>query len=155
MGFLDTVRRVLHMENHPARDVERAWGLNDDTVVAESEEDAPPEPKEAGLYDRTNWQKKMKRILEGLPATRPQWAELMTEAKALQLDPAWIKECSLEQFAMLVRRAVSDRHFSETEHKTLDLARDLIGLSEDQAEAILHSIVAEAQTFFGQDVRKG
>lgn len=151
MGFLDTVRRVLHMDNHPARDVAAAWGLEEEPAP---EAAAAAEAKEAGLYDRTNWQKKMKRILEGLPATQPQWEEVMKEAKALQLDPSWIKQCELAEFKMLVRRAVSDRHFSESEHKTLDLARDLIGLPEDKAEAILHAIVAEAQKFFGEEVRK-
>jgi hypothetical protein len=152
MGFLDTVRRVLHIENHPARGVEHAWGLDEDTIA--SEENAALEAQEAGLYDRTNWQKKMQRILQELPASAPQWQELMTEAKALQLDPSWIKQCELAEFKMLVRRAVSDRHFSEREHATLDLARDLIGLPEDKAEAILHGIVAEAEKFFGKDVRK-
>jgi hypothetical protein len=53
---------------------------------------------------------------------------------------------------MLVRQAVSDRHVTEDEHHKLELARDLIGLPEDKAEAILHAIVAEAEAFFGKPV---
>ena len=53
---------------------------------------------------------------------------------------------------MLVRRAVADRKVTEDEHQKLDLARDLIGLSEADAEAALHDIVAEAKSFFDKSV---
>lgn len=146
MGFFDAVRRALHRDNHPARDVARAWGLEDENEEAENH------AADASLYDRAQWQKKMKRILAGLPETRPEWTELMTEARALNLEAAWIRECEVEEFKLLVRRAVADRHFTETEHRRLDLARDLIGLPEDQAEKLLHNIIADAEKFFGGTV---
>ena len=55
---------------------------------------------------------------------------------------------------MLIRQAVSDRHVTEEEHRKLDLARDLIGIPEAEAEAILHAIVAEAEAFFGKPVEE-
>ncbi len=145
MGFFDTVRRVLHIDNHPAAAVEHTWGLDD-------QETGPGDAAEAGLYDRSQWQKKMKRILEGLPGTKPEWADLKSDARALNLDAAWVAKSELAEFTLLVRRAVSDRHFTEEEHRKLDLARDLIGLPEDRAEAVLHGVVAEAEKFFGKKV---
>jgi hypothetical protein len=55
---------------------------------------------------------------------------------------------------MLIRRAVSDRHFTEEEHRRLDQVRDLMGLPDTEAEAILHTIIAEAEAFFGKPVEE-
>ncbi len=146
MGFFDTLRRVLHIDNHPARDVAHAWGLDEEStgegVVA----------SEVGLYDRAQWQKKLKRVLEGLPATKPEWADLAADARALNMDAAWVKKVELDEFMLLVRRAISDRHFTEDEHRKLDVARDLMGLSEEKAEEVLHGVIAEAEKFFGKKV---
>jgi hypothetical protein len=147
MGFFDTVRRVLHIDNHPARDVSRAWGLDEEGAVPEEDH-----PADTSKYDQAQWQKKMKRILGDLPGSKPSWAELMAEARALKLDPEWLKRCQREEFALLVRRAVSDRHFTEAEHRKLDVARELIGIPEAEAEATLHSVIAEAEKFFGKAV---
>jgi len=145
MGFFDTVRRVLHIDNHPASEVAQAWGLDEETEPG-------AEAAEAGLYDRAQWQKKLKRILEGLPTSKSEWADLAADARALNLDPKWIEKIETAEFTLLVRKAVSDRHFTEEEHRKLDLARDLIGISEERAEAILHAVVAEAEKFFGKKV---
>lgn len=147
MGFFDTVRRVLHIDNHPAQGVNHAWGLDDENTPA-----AGSEVVEAGVYDRTQWRKKLKRILEGLPATKPEWAELAADACALNFDGSWLENVELDEFTLLVRRAISDRHFTEEEHRKLDLARDLIGLSEGRAEEILHGVIAEAEKFFGKKI---
>jgi hypothetical protein len=150
MGFFDALKRVLggHAQGDqvPApHGLARAWGLDDGAANAEG-------LAEASEYDRAQWLRKLKRILSGLPETRGEWPELIADAKALALDPAWIKECEREEFLLLVRRAVADRKFTEAEHRKLDLARDLIGLPEAEAEAALHSIVAEAESFFGKSV---
>jgi hypothetical protein len=151
MGFFDTLRRVLGGEQRgpeagtPAKDVTAAWGLEEGGA-------ANPADLGAGAYDRANWQKKLKRVLGELPDSEHQWPELMAEAKALKLDPEWVTRCQVEEFMLLIRRAVSDRHFTEAEHRKLDLARDLIGIPEAEAEAALHSVVAEAETFFGKSV---
>ncbi len=143
MGFFDTLRRVLGQK--PATDkVSAAWGLNES-----AEPQGLGDPK---AYDRVQWQKKMKRILDELPASRHEWDELMSEARALHFDPEWLTRTQVDEFLLLVRRAVSDRHFSEEEHRKLDLARDLIGIPEPEAEAALHAIVAEAESFFGKSV---
>jgi hypothetical protein len=147
MGFFDSLRKALHRD-HPgtvAPELAAAWGLAEDGTAGAPEADA-------SLYDRANWLKKMKRILNELPDSESQWTELMTEARALNFDPDWVTKSQIDEFLLLIRRAVSDRHFTETEHRKLDLARDLIGIPEAEAEAALHSIVAEAETFFGKTV---
>ena len=70
----------------------------------------------------------------------------------MEFDPAWVAKCQRDEFQLLIRCAVSDRRFTETEHRTLDLARDLIGIPEAEAEAALHAVVAEAESFFGKAV---
>src|SRR5262245_43730422 len=146
MGFFDTLKRVLGTEQGAVeRRVADAWGLD-------VEGEATDRPNETGQYDRAQWQKKLRRILEELPGSQTEWDGLKTEARALQLDPNWVAKCQYDEFLFLIRRAVSDGVFSEHEHRKLDLARDLIGLSEVDAEAALHSIVSEAETFFGKSV---
>lgn len=147
MGFIESLKRVLgHDQGKAPRDLARAWNLDDEpTEVAEVLENV-------GLYDRAQWHKKMKRILDELPASQPEWADLMVEASALHLDKDWVTQSQVDEFLLLIRRAVSDRHFTEREHRKLDLARDLIGIPEAEAEAALHSVVAEAESFFGGSV---
>jgi hypothetical protein len=153
MGFFDTLRRVLTGEHSAPAPV-----LDDQST-------APPAPSRAQLseaptpgpdvYDRVQWQKKLKRILEELPSSESEWTSLMTEGRALGFEPTWIHHCQLEEFQMLIRKAVSDRHVTEEEHRKLDLARNLIGIPEAEAEALLHTIVTEAERFFGKPVQNG
>jgi hypothetical protein len=166
MGFLDTLRHVLGRDRDREQVPEalaRAWGLGGGEGAAEeagptpssgpeSEAQAGAEGADSSEYDRAQWRKKMARILDGLPASRPAWAVLMTEAKALKLNEAWMHQCQVEEFRLLVRRAVADRKVSASEHHKLDLARDLIGIPEDDAEVTLRSVIAEAETFFGRPV---
>ena len=155
MGFFDSLRRVLHRDasGPAAGDLAAAWGLTEDGADA-----GPTHPGElaedASVYDRANWLTKMKRILDELPDSKHEWAELMSESRALNLGPDWVTRSQVEEFLLLVRRAVSDRHFTEADHRKLDLARDLIGIPEAEAEAALHSIVAEAESFFGKSVEE-
>jgi hypothetical protein len=145
MGFFDTLRRVLTGDDPrptATSDVDRRAGL------------LPPEAGTPGVYDLTQWQKKLKRILDELPGSQAQWPELQAEARAMGFDGDWVRRCQLEEFRMMVRRAVSDRHFTEDEHRKLDLARDLIGIPEAEAEAILHAIIAEAEAFFGKPIEE-
>ncbi len=82
MGFFDSLRKVLHRD-HPAAlapNLAAAWGLAEEGGEDEAGHDA-------SLYDRANWLKKMKRILNELPASEPQWAELMSEARRLGIRP--------------------------------------------------------------------
>ena len=94
----------------------------------------------------------MKRILAKLPESRTQWDDLIREAGALGFDADWVEQCQREEFALMVRLAVSDHGVTLQEHSKLELARTLIGLSEDEAEATLHTIAAEAEAFFGKPV---
>jgi hypothetical protein len=156
MGFFDALRRVLTHDRHAnvSKETERriraAWGLEDEEQPSAAPGALGPE---ASSYDRSRWLKRLRRILDELPASQPEWQELTTEAHALNFDPAWIAERQREEFEFLVRRAVSDRVVSETEHRKLELARKLINLPESEAEQILHRVLAEAEAFFGAPVK--
>jgi len=152
MGFFDTLRQVLtgaHPATAPApSDPKPVPGLAGDKHRSETPTPGPD------VYDQVQWQKKLKRVLDELPASQAEWPILMTEARALGFDAPWVHDCHREEFQMLIRQAVSDRHVTEEEHRKLDLARDLIGIPESEAEAILHAIVAEAEALFGKPVEE-
>ena len=151
MGFFNALRRSLGGESAPkytSREVEaRFLGVEPDELPL-----SPETPFESGVYDRAQWAKKFKRVLAELPASRADWEDVAAEARAMDFDPAWVSQCGRDEFALLVRRAVADRVVTEAEHRTLDLARDLIGIPDDEAVAILHAVVAEAESFFGESV---
>lgn len=164
MGFFDALRRVLDAERDDRGDrgdprmSETVTGdgsahpeYPDGRVVAAdpAEMAAPPRTTD---YDRDQWHRKLKRILERLPATEGEWPDLMREAGGLGLDPAWVEHSQREEFALLVRRAVADRTVTLEEHRKLEQARLLIGLPDAEAESILSGVVAEAEDFFGRPV---
>jgi hypothetical protein len=169
MGFFDALKRVLSHETHPQvseesrRRIRDAWGLGDEEPEGETETDAGSarESQSSGSgqtaasgYDRAQWEKKLRKILDELPGSRGHWQELMADAHALGFDAAWTAGRQREEFAFLVRRAVAHRVVSEDDHSKLDLARKLIGMSEGEAEETLHSIMAEASAFFGSPVQE-
>ena len=142
----------------PRSAIRAAWGLEDEEAsgtAAGPKPDRPEGPEGAGAsaYDRSQWAKRLRRILDALPASQPQRHELSTDAQALKLEEEWMADRQREEFAFLVRRAVADRVVSEEEHRRLDLARKLIGMPEAEAEQILHAIMAEAEAFFGTPVK--
>ncbi len=151
MGFFDTLRRVLSGDRPGSdaaprpRNVNEAWGLDQESSPSGG----------TGEYDRAQWLKKMKRILDELPDSRTEWDELMSEARALHMDPDWITRSQVDEFILLIRRAVADREFTEAEHRKIDLARALIGIPEAEAEAALQSVVHEAESFFKKPVEEG
>lgn len=163
MGFFETLRRVLTGDP-------RSQGLPGESLrpseldlgdsphpefphrVPAADPAAMAAPPATSDYDRDQWRRKLKRILEKLPTSQPEWTDLMADAGALALDVAWVEQCQRDEFALLVRRAVSDRHVTLAEHSTLELARTLIGIPEAEAEATLHAIVAEAQEFFNKPI---
>jgi len=146
MGFLDTLRQVMGNESSkPARAlVSRAEGQGATALVAAGEE-VP--------YDKAQWLKKLKRILDELPESGKEWETLEFDAKARSFDPEWITQNLRNEFLLLVRRVVADQVVTEAEHLKLDLARRLIHMPEAEAEEALHSIVTEAESFFGKPVR--
>jgi hypothetical protein len=147
MGFLDTLRRVLTGQ-HSLPDLNPDDAPADDPARSEAPTPGPE------VYDRVQWQKRLKRILTELPDTQAEWPDLLTDARALGFEPDWVHDCQLEEFRMLIRQAVADRHVTEEEHRKLDLARDLIGIPEVEADKILHAIVSEAEAFFGKPVEE-
>ncbi len=136
MGFFSALKRLLpHAGHAQAGDESRqriraAWGLDDDeadTDTANRGDDSRPANASTGTnasaFDRAQWQKKLRRILDELPGSQPQWHDLMTEAHALQLDPDWIAGRQREEFSFIVRRAVADKVISESDHHKLELAQ--------------------------------
>lgn len=155
MGFFNALRRVITDDRaaKPAfdpREIEARYA--DDAGQADEAPLPEAAPFESGKYDRAQWAKKVKRVLDELPESRPQWDDLVAEARAMGFDPAWVNRCQVDEFMLLLRRVVADRVVTEAEHRKLDLARDLIGIPEDEAVAALDSIVAEAESFFGDKV---
>ena len=151
MGFFDALSRVLTGNKTPAytpREIEAIHlGVDPDDLPI-----APEDQFESGEFDRTQWAKKVKRILERLPESQSEWADALAESKAMDFAPRWIDQCIRDEFTMLVRRAVADRVVTEAEHRKLDFARDLLSIPDPEAEAILHKVVSEAETFFGKSV---
>jgi len=148
MGFFDALRRSLGGEATPkytAREIEaRYLGVDPDELPLPAET-----PFESGVYDRAQWAKKLKRVLTELPESRGEWDDIAAEARAMDFDPAWVEQCGRDEFTLLVRRAVADRVVTEAEHRKIDMARDLIGIPDAEAVAILNQVVAEAESFFG------
>lgn len=127
-----------------------AWGLAEDEVTTSA-----PRPIAADSsldYDRAQWVRKLKNILEELPDSEPRWEQLVRDARAKGFDESWMQGMMLGEFSLLVRRAVSDRVFTDREKRKLELARNLVGLSEVDAESIYASVVKEAESFFGEEV---
>ena len=161
MRFIDVMKRLLPHASHATatdearRRIRAAWGLEDESPADSpiDERPAPSENRGASDYDRSQWTKRLRRVLDELPASQAQWHELVTDAHALELEPEWIGDRYREEFEFLVRRAVADRVVSEEEHHKLELARRLIGMPEEEAERALHSIIAEAENFFGTRVK--
>jgi len=165
MGFLSALRRVLGAEVDPGNDradrlaLAESFGVSDTShpefpngrapAADPAEMAAPPATTD---YDTIQWRKKLKRILEHLPDAQGQWADLLQEAGALGLDPQWVARAQREEFALIVRRIVSDRVVTPQEHQKLELARTLIGIPESEAVATLNAIVAEAAAFFGKSI---
>lgn len=168
MGFFDALRRVLSHEKHghlseeTKQRIRDAWGLNEEELPSEPEAEETGQASAgrevlastASAYDRSQWQRRLRRIFDELPDSHAEWNDLMADAHALKLEPTWIRDRQQEEFAFMIRRAVADRVVTESEHQRLDLARTLIGITEAEAEDRLHSIMAEAEAFFGAPVKE-
>ncbi|MDX2038886.1 MAG: hypothetical protein SFX72_19730 [Isosphaeraceae bacterium] len=121
------------------------WGI-DESEVAEGSTGSSD-------YDRSNWRRKLGRILDRLPASESEWADFLADAHALGFEPEWITQACREEFALLVRRAVADHVVTDAEHRKLDIAQILLEIPEAEAERIFESVVAEAEAFFGKRIR--
>ena len=161
MGFFDALKRVLphashaHATDDAQKRIRAAWGLEDEepSDAESAHKTALPEGGGASAYDRSQWAKRLRRVLDELPASQPQWHELSTDAHALEIEEEWMADRYRGEFEFLVRRAVADRVVSEEEHHKIELARKLMGMPEAEAEKILHTIMAEAEAFFGAPVK--
>jgi hypothetical protein len=154
MGFFDSLRRTLG--SAPTEGVgpinprlAGALGVDDEGDPATA---AVPEPFHGSEYDRKGWRKKLKLILDGLPDSRDLFTGHMAEGLALGIEPETIRAWGRDGFVLLVRRVVADRVVTESEHRKLDLARDLLEIPDAEAVQVLHDIVAEAEQFFGGTV---
>jgi hypothetical protein len=120
--------------------------------VPAADPEAMAAPPRTSTYDRDQWRRKLGRILGSLPRSEHEWADLQQEAGALNLDPEWLAHAYREEFGMMIRKIVSDTHVTPEEHQKLDLARSLMGISDEDAETTLRTIVGEAESFFGKSV---
>ena len=148
MGFFDSLRRAMGSHSKADERLSAVWSLND-TDEQDRQILSEPEPFHGSEYDRKNWRKKLKRILEDLPDSKGEWAGHLAEAHALGIRPDQLGTWVRDEFALLVRKTVADRVVTEAEHRKLDLARELLQIPDDEAEQILHDVVAEAEKFFG------
>lgn len=122
------------------------WGLEDTD---------PSVPNTASLdYDRLQWRKHLKRLLGELPMSQDRWPDLHTEASALGFEADWLHATFVDEFRLLVRRAVADCVFTDEERARLELARSLVGLEESEAAVILKQTIAEAESFFGKSIAR-
>lgn len=154
MGLFDLLNGARHrastLDERTRGKLLEAWGLADEEVAARAPEVTPEgTPLD---YDRTQWVRKLRHILDELPESEPRWGQLVQEARAKQFDEAWVRRLMLEEFAMMIRRAVADRLFTERERRKLDQARVLIGLNAEEARGIYANVVREAEAFFGEHV---
>jgi hypothetical protein len=160
MGFLDVLRGYFTGDATGASDdarnrIRNAWGLDDRSpgaAGAASPTGPAPDPDAPSAYDVEQWKLKLQRILDGLPTTEPEWASLVTEARAYKLKEDWVSKQFNEQFELLIRSVVADRVLSEDDLARIETARKLIGISESQAEAAVRAVVADAEAFFGRPV---
>jgi hypothetical protein len=151
MGFFNALRQSLGGDSAPKatpREIQaESLGIDPDELPLPEEA-----PFNASNYDRAQWAKKLNRVVDGLPGTRPEWEDVVAESKAMGFEADWVALRVRKAFAMLVRRAVADGVVTEAEHRKLDLARELLGILDDEAVAILNDVVAEAESFFGGTV---
>jgi hypothetical protein len=168
MAFFDALRRALGSdfgERGAAKDerlrLAEAWGFSDTAhpefprTVPAADPAVMAAPVEPSAYDVDQWRKKLKRILDKLPASQPEWDVMLAEGRALGLGEEWMRKAMVEEFLLLIRRAVADRVVTTQDHRKLDLARELIGLPEAEAVQMLKDVIAEAEAFFGQSVQDG
>jgi hypothetical protein len=164
MGFFTALGRILRATDdemgaeHRSRLYE-AWGLSDTShpefadgrapVADPAEMAAPPQTTD---YDRTQWERKLRTILDGLPESQEQWDRLLSEASALGFEDDWVRSRQREEFGMLIRRVVADSRMTPQEQRNIELARSLIGLSEADAEQVLGEVIAEAEAVFGRRI---
>ena len=147
MKFFEPFRRLPATDRAAREKLMKAWGMDAEVVPLANSPLAGD--RDTSAYDREQWRRKLRRVLDRLPDSGGEWDRMMSEAKALGFAPAWVEEVQVEEFTMLVRRAVADRVFTESEHRKLDSARDRIGLTDAEAGAIIDMVIAEVETFFG------
>ena len=111
MGFFDTLRRVLAGERRrPTTSSSRPTAASRDRdrrPPSRRPDRAPPAP--ASTTGRSG-EEAQARSSTSCPARSAEWADLMAEARALGFDPDMGRQRQVEEFQLLVRRVVADRH---------------------------------------------
>ncbi|MDG3003477.1 hypothetical protein [Paludisphaera mucosa] len=161
MGFLSALRGFLGDKSRldaSEESLERfrdAWGLDADPEEASEtpgESTPGPDAAAASEFDKTQWRRKLHHIFEKYPASSGEWPLLMREARALKLDDAMVASGTKGEFIMMIRALIADRRLSEEDQVRVEEVRKLIGMSEEQAAAVVRSVVVDAERFFGGDV---
>jgi len=154
MGFLGTLKNLLSSTptgeptDATRERLRKAWGLDEPEAPASV-------PAATSDYDKSMWRRKLHQVFENLPESRDEWPGLMADARALSLDKSWMDAGMAEEFEQLLRAAVADRVISDDEQEKIEAARRLNGLSEDEAATVLRAIAAEAEEFFGGQIKTG
>lgn len=149
MGFLDALfhasKRVKHHDDEIRKKLASAWSLPEieDEVVHDAE---------STTFDRSQWRKRLKRMITELPETQKEWPDLIADGRALGFTDQWMSQCQREEFALIVRQMVADGEFTHKEHTQIDLIRDAMEIPNDEAEAVLQQVVKEAEDFFGKPI---
>lgn len=158
MGFLSVLRGYFADRSRPEptdEAMERfraAWGLAPEEADNPGVASPGPDADAPSAFDKTQWRRKLHHIFERFPASSGEWPALMREARALGLDAGWIAEGMGEEFTMMVRGLIADRRLTQEEQDRLEAARTLIGLSEEEAAALVRDVVEDAERFFGGGV---
>ncbi len=147
MGFLNALKQLLGNPPAVPEDSDARPKVDDDLEMTIADKG------DLVGFDREQWRRKLRKVVEDFPESKPELALIESEARALGFEPSWTKACCLEEFTWMVRRAVCDRVVSPAEHLRLDEVRGLLGISESEATAILSSIVDEAETLFDGGVQ--
>jgi hypothetical protein len=153
MRFLDRLKRVLE-DRHALSGInaKRPDPGAQSGVTLSPEAAAKSSSASTTDYDRELWRRKLRRAVELYPRTQAEFAILEADEKALDLDPDWALACKREEFAWAIRRIVADRVVTPSEHDRLDEIRELLNLSEEDAAAILHGVVSDAETVFDGNI---
>ena len=153
MSFLDKLKRVLEDRHalagisakRPDPGAQSGVSLSPDPAATDSSASTTG-------YDREQWRRKLRRAVELYPRTQAEFANLDSDEKALALDSDWVSACKQEEFTWAIRRIVADRVVTPSEHDRLDEIRELLGLDEEDAAAILHGVVSDAETVFDGNI---
>src|SRR3954464_3670005 len=112
MGFLDALRNWTAPLGGRDADSRRLFDTSGDDGGGTSHPEFPNEapvatpeemalPPATSVYDREQWRRKLKRILEHLPRAEHEWNDLQQEAGALDFGHDWVAATYRAEFGLM------------------------------------------------------